>query len=85
MIQHALDLTDHNYWHEVNNCKKTVGGSSRCESAYYSMVWGSIFEFIAFSGFCITTSYLISPECGRGCLACFECIFSAFGDRRGRY
>ncbi len=74
MIQHALDLTDHNYWREVNNCNKTVGGSSRCELAYDSMVWGSIFEFIAFAGFSITTSYLISPECGRGCLACIECI-----------
>jgi hypothetical protein len=59
MIQHALDLTDDNYWHEVNNCKKTVGGASRCELAYDSMVWGSIFEFIAFSGFCTTTYCLI--------------------------
>jgi hypothetical protein len=74
MIQHALDLTDHNYWREVNNCNKTVGGSSRCGLAYDSMVLGSIFEFIAFAGFCITTSYLISPECGRGCLVCIECI-----------
>ena len=59
MIQHALDLTDDNYWHEVNNCKKTVGGASRCELAYDSMVWGSIFEFIAFSAFCTTTYCLI--------------------------
>lgn len=82
MIQHALDLTDHNYWHEVNHCKKTVNGYSKCEQAYYSMIFGSIFEFFAFAGFCITTSYLISPECG---LAASDCFFSMFRNGRGRY
>lgn len=62
LIEHALDMTDHNYWHSYLHCPKTHSGTSHCELAIASMTWGAIFEAIALAGFTATGCIWFGPH-----------------------